>query len=373
MNWEDVHVKPKVAFTIEQCWHEVPGGTAVAGIEMARAVADSGVAELVGVAALHRGPAAAAYQPPIPVRHLGLPRLALYEAWGRLRVPKIERATGPVDVIHATTIVMPPRTRPIALTIHDLAFLENPAHFTRHGLRFFKRNLALALKEADLVLCSSEATRAAAAAAGFGPERLRMVPLGVRATPAPAAEVERVRTSHALERPYVLWTGTVEPRKNLRGLLEAYRSLDVEADLVLVGPKGWNEDLGALIEPLGDRVKALGFVPREDLEPLYAGAGVFVFPSFTEGFGFPVLEAMAQGTPVVTSRGTSTEELGGDAVVLIDPDDPTAIAAGITKVLSDRAFAEELGGRGKERAALFSWDRTGALLGEVYAELAKRG
>lgn len=365
-------MKPRVAYTIEQCWHAVPGGTAVAGIEMARAVTEAGDAELIGVAARHRKPPPEAYRPPIPVRHFGLPRLALYEAWARLRVPKLERASGPVDVIHATTIAVPPRTRPMALTIHDLAFLRYPEHFTAHGLRFFKRNLALALTDADLVLCSSEATRADAAAAGFPPERLRMVPLGVRARPAPASEIELVRGTYGLDRPYILWTGTIEPRKNLRGLLEAFRALDTEADLVLVGPKGWNEDLGALIDPLGDRVKALGFVPPGDLGPLYAGAATFVFPSFAEGFGFPVLEAMAQSTPVVTSRGTSTEEIGGDAVVLIDPEDPGSIAKGLAKVLEDGSFAAELGATGKERAAQFSWDRTGALLAEVYRELSER-
>jgi glycosyltransferase involved in cell wall biosynthesis len=149
--------------------------------------------------------------------------------------------------------------------------------------------------------------------------------------------------------------------------------MDTKADLVLVGPKGWNEDITALIEPLGDRVKPLGFVPAGDLGPLYAGAAVFTFPSFAEGFGFPVIEAMAQGTPVVTSRGTSTEEIGGDAVVLIDPTDPGTIAAGLARVLDDESFAADLGARGKERAAHYTWDRTAALLGEVYQELTKKG
>ena len=366
-------MKPRVAYTIEQCWHTVPGGTAVAGIEMARAVTESDLADLVGVAARHRRPPPEPFVPPIPVRHLALPRIPLYEAWSRLRLPKVERATGPVDVIHATTIAVPPRTRPMALSIHDLAFVRYPEHFTAHGLRFFRRNLRLALADADLVLCSSKAVWADAETAGFSPDRLRMVPLGVRSEVATPAAVDRVRATYWLERPYILWTGTVEPRKNLRGLLEAFRALDAKADLVLVGPKGWNEDLTALIEPLGDRVKPLGFVPAGDLGPLYAGATAFVFPSFAEGFGFPVLEAMTQGTPVVTSRGTSTEEIGGDAVVLVDPTDPGSIAKGLAQVLDEGSFAAELGARGKERATHYSWDRTAELLSEVYEELAKKG
>ena len=363
----------KIAFTLEQCWHEVPGGTAVAGIEMARAVQAIGEVQLIGVAAYHRSLPDPAFSPPIEVRHLKLPRIALYESWARMRVPRVESATGPVNVIHATTIAVPPKSRPIALSIYDLAFLRNPEHFTSHGLSFFKRNLEIALRDADLVLCCSEATRSDARDAGFSPNQLRLVPLGVSFALAGRDEVELVRSKYGLPAKYVLWTGTIEPRKNLKGLLKAFSQLDTDASLVLVGPKGWNEDIESLVAPLEDRVSVLGFVPRRHLEAIYAGATVFCFPSFTEGFGFPVLEAMAQGTPVVTSRGTSTEELGGDAVVLIDPYDPTSIAAGIAKVLGDGSFAGGLGTRGRERAALFSWDKTARLLGEIYTELAEKG
>lgn len=360
----------RVALTLEQCWHRVPGGTAVAAIEMARALAARPDVDPIGVAAFHRGPPPPEWTPPVEVRGLPLPRLALYEAWHRLRRPRVERAAGDVEVIHATSIAIPPRSRPLVVTIHDLLFLRQPEHFTRRGLGFFRRGLRLALTDADLVLCSSHATLSDCLEAGFDEARLRHVPLGVKVAPADPSRVEAVRRSHGLERPYVLWTGTVEPRKNLRGLLEAWRALDRgDVELVLVGPKGWHEDLDALIGKVRTGVKAIGFVPRRDLEALYAGARLFCFPSLLEGFGLPVLEAMAQGTPVITSRGTSTEELAGDAALLVDPGDPSAIADAIAAVLDDPALHAKLSDAGPARAARYSWGNTAELVVSAYREL----
>jgi glycosyltransferase involved in cell wall biosynthesis len=361
--------RPRAAFTIEQCWHRVPGGTAVAGLGMARALAGRGDVDVVGVAARHRHPAPAPWTPPIEVAHLPLPRIALYEAWHYLRTPKVQLATGPVDVVHATANAMPPKSAPIVLTAHDLAWRREPGHYTKRGVRFFERGLALALRDADLVLCPSEATLLDCKEAGFPGERLRLVPLGVEAHPATPADVQRIRTAFGLTRPYVLWVGTIEPRKNLAGLLEAWRAIDGDVELALAGPTGWNEDLSALVARLGVEVRALGFVPADDLGPLYAGAEALCFPSLWEGFGFPVLEAMAQGTPVVTSAGTSTAELAVDAGVLVDPRDPASIARGLESVLSSRELAGSLASRGRQRAAEFTWKRTGELIVDAYKEV----
>ncbi len=357
--------------TLEQCWHRVPGGTAVAALGMARALSLRDELDIVGVAALHRGPPAPPWTPPVEVRHLPLPRAALYEGWHRLRRPTVERATGTVGLIHATSIAIPPKSAPLVVTVHDLAFLKDPSHFTARGMRFFHRGLDLARTQADLVLCSSEATMRDCHEAGFRPHALRHVPLGVDAPQADPASVARVRRHYGLTRPYVLWTGTIEPRKNLPRLLEAFRDLEAEVDLVLVGPKGWKEDLDKLLTDLRERVRVLGFVPHTDLAALYAGAAVFCLPSLLEGFGFPVLEAMAQGTPVVTSRGTSTEELAGSAGVLVDPLDPGDIARGLTWVLTDSSRATELGAEGRAQAAGYSWTRTAALVAGAYGELAE--
>jgi glycosyltransferase involved in cell wall biosynthesis len=365
---------PRVAFTLEQCWHRVPGGTAVAAIELARALREHPAVELIGVAARHRRPAPAQYTPPIAVEQLPLPRLALYEAWHWLRSPRVERATGPVDLVHATSIAIPPKSAPLVVTVHDLAFLHEPSHFTRRGLSFFRRGLELAMRDAGLVICVSHSTLRDCINAGFDPDRLLTIPLGVDMARAKGDDVDRVKKTYGLNRPYVMWTGTIEPRKNLRGVVEAFGALPSKSglDLVLVGPKGWNEDIDALVAPARERIRVLGFVPRADLAPLYAGAAVFCWPSLREGFGFPVLEAMTQGTPVVTSKGTSTEELATGAGVLVNPLDSEEIAAGLRSVLEDDAFAAKLSDAGLGRAAEYSWSRTARLTADAYARVIGR-
>ena len=359
---------PRVAMTFEQFWHRVPGGTAVAAFEMARALLDRDL-DLVGVAARHAQPPPAQWMLPIAIEQLPLPRPLLYESWHRLRRPKVELATGRVDLVHATTIAIPPRSVPLVVTLHDLAWIDNPSHFTARGVSFFRRGFELVRSEADLVICPSRATLEACAQHGIGRDRLRLVPLGVDASPAAEGEIQRVRARYDLKGPYIMWTGTIEPRKNLRALIAAFTALHTDRELVLVGPRGWNEDLDALVGDTRDRVKPLGYVPSADLPPLYAGADVFCFPSLLEGFGFPVLEAMAQGTPVVTSAGTSTEELAAGAGVLVDPKDPESITSGIRSVLEDAGYAEELAGAGRRRAGEYSWARTAGLLLEAYREV----
>lgn len=354
--------------TLEQCWHRVPGGTAVAALGMARHLKEDPALQLVGVAARHPRRPRPEWTPPVEVFELPLPRVLMYESWHRLRRPRVQLATGRVDVIHATTAATPPKSAPLVVTVHDLAWRHDPSHFTARGLSFFRRGLELALEDADVVLCPSTATLEDCAAAGWPRDRLRLVPLGIDVEPAAPDEVAAVRARYGLTRDYVLWTGTIEPRKNLRRLLEAYRSAGRDLDLVLCGPRGWNEDLDSLVEPVRDRVHVLGFVPEADLRSLYAGARVLCWPSLLEGFGFPVLEAMAQGTPVVTSLGTSTEEIGGDAVVLVDPRDSAAIARGIETILDDESLAAKLATAGPARAAEFTWERTARGVRDAYVE-----
>lgn len=368
--WQD-DLRMRAAVTLEQCFHTVPGGTAVAALELVRALEIRGDVELVGVSARHRDPAPEPWLPSIDVRQLWAPRALLYELW-HARLPfaaQVERATGPVDVVHGTAVAFPQAEAPVVMTIHDLAFLDDPSLVTKHGLRFFRRGTALARKHARLVMCSSQATIDDCVAAGFEPDRLRLVPLGVRAVPRDLEDVSRARTKFGLPRPYVMFNGTVEPRKNLRRLLRAFGRLPrQDVDLVLVGPAGWNESLEADLAPLDGRVHVLGFVDRNDLEALLAGAEVFCLPSLKEGFGLPVLEAMSQGAAVVTSRGTSTAEVAGDTALLVDPLDVGAIATAIEELLEDRNLAARLAAAGRLRAATYTWDRTAAATVAVYED-----
>lgn len=364
----------RVAVTVEQCWHRVPGGTATSILGTVGALARRPDIDVIGVAARHGAPPPEPFSPPVEVEQLPLPRLALYEAWHALRWPVVERATGPVDVVHATAVAVPPTRAPLVMTIHDLAFLADPSLVTRHGNRFFRRGTELARRHARLVLVPSEATAAECRAAGFDPDRLRIVPWGVDRRPVSSSDIETVRDRFGLNRPYVLFVGTVEPRKNLGGVIGAVAGLaGRDLDLVIVGPDGWNEDLDERLRALegtGIGVHRLGFLSPRALLPLYAGAGAFCFPSLREGFGMPVLDAMAHGAPVVTSAGTATAEVAGDAGLLVDPLDTSAISEALASVLDDPILADRMRAAGHERAARFTWDRTAELTAAAYAEVA---
>lgn len=369
-----VERRRRVAVTVEQCWHRVPGGTATSTLGTLRALAGRDDLDLVGVAARHGDPPPPAFALPIAVQHLPLPRPLLYETWHALRWPSVERATGPVDVVHATAVAVPPSRAPLVMTIHDLAFFADPTQPTKHGLRFFTRGTELARRHADLVLVPSEATAAECREHGFDPDRLRLVPWGVDVAEVDDDAVARALERRGLRRPYVLFVGTMEPRKNLQGLVEAMALLaGRELDLVLVGPEGWNEDVAALLARLdgtGIGVHALGFLAPDELPPLFAGCDAFCFPSLREGFGMPVLEAMAHGAPVVTSSGTATAEVGGDAALLVEPQDHDAIAKALARILDDPTLADDLRARGRARAAGYTWERTAARTAAAYAEVA---
>jgi glycosyltransferase involved in cell wall biosynthesis len=359
----------RVAYVVESSWHRVPGGTAVAMLALARGLLEAGGVDLVGVAAAHRRPAPAAFALPegMAVGHLPLPRKALYESWHLTRRPAVERVTGPVHLVHATYLAVPPRSAPLVVTVHDLAPLTDPEHFTRRNRRLTEQGIAIARDEADLVCGPSEATLRDCAANGVDPARLRLVPWGVAATASSPEAVAAVRARLGVVRPYLLFAGTLEPRKNLPRLLEAYAEVHdaLDVDLVLAGPAGWGEEVRLPAE-VAARVRPLGFVSRADLDPLYAGATAVVYPSLREGFGLPVLEAMAQGAAVVTSKGTATEEAAGGAAVLVDPRDVTDIARGIAEAVARR---EELAPLALARAATATWGASAAAQLAAYREL----
>ena len=352
----------RVAYTLEQCWHRVPGGTGVAAMRVAEAMAGEGDVTLLGVAGRHKHVPSEPWSPVVPIAHLPVGAPLLYDLWLRRDWPKVERATGPIDVAHATTLIPCATDAPMVVTVHDLAFLHDPSQFTRRGNSIFRRSLDQIRRRADLVLCSSQATMDDCVAAGIPAERLRLVPLGVDVAKVDAAEVARVMALYLLPQRYLLFVGTVEPRKNLRGLVEAVGLLEEPLPLIVVGAEGW----GDIAIPSGGDVRFIGFVPAADLGGLYAGAEVFCYPSEREGYGLPVLEAMAQGTPVVTSRGTATEETAGGAAVLVDPSNPADIARGITEAAARRhALATE----GVARADRATWQETARLTAEAYREL----
>ena len=248
------------------------------------------------------------------------------------------------------------------VTVHDVAFVRTPERFTAHGARVMKAGLERC-RRADLVLCPSAATLGELVELGFDESRIRRVPWGVEAIPVSGADTVRVRSTYDLPEQFVLFVGTVEPRKNVTRLAQATAGLDAHLPLVVAGAPGWGET-----RVDDDGVRFLGFVPPHDLPALYASATVFAYPSLDEGFGMPVAEAMAYGLPVVTSRGAATEETAGGAAVLVDADDVESIREGLVTALDE---APQLATRSRARAAELSWDAAAQATVAAYREVAR--
>lgn len=368
----------RVAMVVEQMWQPVPGGSGTYITNLAHSLRAQGV-KVAGIAARrsHNDPGSSAVGlETMPVRYANLPRPALYESWNRLHSPLAEAILPASDLVHATTWAIPPTRKPLVVTVHDLAFLRNPEHFTKRGNSYFRKSLQRTIKEAQAVIVPSQATADDCYEAGIDPERVHVIPHGVSVQEVSASQIDLFRTAYGLSRPYVLWTGTREPRKNLPGLLHAFSRIAGEfpqLDLVLVGPSGWGDDAveRQLIQAIGtSRVHVLGHLAQDTLQQAYAGARAFVFPSYWEGFGLPVLEAMAHSVPVVTSLGTSTAEVAGDCGILVEPSDPDQIAAGLRRVLGREHDHFALAGY--ERAQAMTWKACAKAHLRVYQQVMEQ-
>jgi len=363
----------EVTMTAEQLWQPVPGGSGTYVVELARGLSRVEGIRTTALVAAHRRRDARDGRVDARVRRAPLPRRLLYPAWNHLGLPRAEWTARRSDVVHATTWAVPPTARPLVVTVHDLAFLRSPEHFTAHGNAFFARALERVRRAADLVVVPSQATADDCLAAGLPQDRIRVVPHGVRVLPATPDEVAAFRQQHDLRRDYVMWCGTVEPRKNLPALLKAYAlasAQGLDADLVLVGPRGWGDPaagLGSSPETDGG-VRYLGRLGEADLHRAYAGARAFCFPSIWEGFGMPVLEAMAHGVPVVTSRGTSMEEIAGGTALLADPHDPEELAQQLLDVCGDAH--DTLATTALAHSRQFTWTAAAEATAAVYREAA---
>jgi len=304
-----------------------------------------------------------------------LPVPLLYDAWTATDWPKIAPRTGDIDLIHLTIPMRPPVEKtPLVATVHDLFALTRPELMTSRGAKLMRTGLENIFDRAKRVMVPSQCVADDCVAAGVDPGRLRVVPWGVTPVELKPESVEEVRERYGLPDRYVLFVGTLEPRKNLTTLIRAMQKLaEPDLALVLVGPSGWGEALGPMsgggTDSLGLNVMQLGFLPEEDLAALERGAVAFCFPSLAEGFGLPVLEAMSAGAAVVTSLGTATAEVAGDGALLIDPLSVTDLAAAIASLLSDTGLAAELRERGQKRSQLFTWQRSAELTQEVYREV----
>ena len=283
------------------------------------------------------------------------------------------------DLVHYTNFLAPIRdSHPYVVTVHDMS-LERLRTLHHIGKRVYTRRLVPHVAErARLIVTNSEFSKwDIVRFLGIPESKIRVTPLGVAPEfrPTQGTEGDRVRRRYGLDRSYFLYVGNIEPRKNLRRLIEAFASIpNTEHVLAIVGNPSFRGSeprklVGSL--GLGERVRFLGYVPRADLPAILGGTTAFVYPSLLEGFGLPVLEAMACGRPVITSGNSGPAEVAADAALLIDPLRVDSIADAMNAVIEDDTLRSDLERRSLDRAARFSWRQTAERTREVYLEAAE--
>ena len=303
----------------------------------------------------------------------------LYRLWYRLRLPvPVQWTTGPLDLFHSPDFVLPPTSGniPTLLTVHDLSFLHYPETFPKALVDYLNRIVPWSVNRATHILADSIATREDLLSLWHIPaEKVTVLYGGVNEQFRPledSKKITAVRQKYGLdERPYVLAVGTVQPRKNYQMLIRAFRpvAMNLSHNLAFAGGKGWlDEGMRSEVERQGlkERVRFTGFVADEDLPALYSGASLLAFPSLYEGFGLPILEAMACGLPCIISNASSLPEVGGDAAIQLPPTNETMWTEEMLGLLTDEGKQAQMIEAGFAQARSFSWNKAARELVQVY-------
>jgi glycosyltransferase involved in cell wall biosynthesis len=334
---------------------------------------------------------------PLPGRLVNprIPDRVLLSAWRRFHWPPVDALIGPVDVFHTSDWVHPPQRRGVSVaTINDLGPLVHPEWYPPDVASIHRCKDQAAAERAALIITISEFTRREFLGAfDVDPGRVRAVPLGVSPAFRPREPGRAAATARrlGLTLPFVLYVGTREPRKNVTGLIDIFgrmRERRPDLALAIVGMRPDREAAyvhgvgrwagqeiaeGIHRRDLGQSVCVVGFVSLPELIDLYSAAAVLVYPTLYEGFGLPVLEAMACGLPVVASDRSALPEVVGDAGILSDPDDPDTFASDAVRVLEDPAMRDRCRTRGLARAARFTWDAMARRTLAIYQEATTCG
>ncbi|MCZ7665776.1 MAG: glycosyltransferase family 4 protein [Chloroflexi bacterium] len=306
----------------------------------------------------------------------------LYRLWYRARLPvPVQWFTGKLDLFHSPDFVLPPvqGSVPTLLTVHDLSFVHYPEVYPQALVNYLNQVVPWSVGRATHILADSAATKADLTAVwNTPPEKITVLYSGVGAAFERVEDEGRItavrQQYHLGDAPYLLSVGTVQPRKNYQMLIQAFAPLAAQwpHHLVIAGGKGWLYDemiAEVTRQGLDGRVHFTGFVADADLPALYSGADLFVMPSVYEGFGIPLLEAMACGVPVLASNVSSLPEVGGETAVLLPPHDPTAWTTAMQRPLKRSPLQKEMTAAGYEQVQKFSWQQAAAQLLTLYHDL----
>lgn len=306
----------------------------------------------------------------------------LYRLWYRARLPlPVQWFTGKLDLFHSPDFVLPPvqGAVPTLLTVHDLSFVHYPQVYPQVLVDYLNRVVPWSVGRATHILADSAATKADLMAVWAVPaEKITVLYSGVGEAFVRVDEAGRItavrQQYHLGDAPYLLTVGTVQPRKNYQMLIQAFAPIAAQwpHQLVIAGGKGWlYDEMMAEVEKQGlnGRVHFTGFVADDDLPALYSGAELFVMPSVYEGFGIPLLEAMACGVPSLASNVSSLPEVGGETAVLLPPHDTAAWTAAIDRLLNSQPLQKEMAEAGYKQVQKFSWQQAAAQLLTLYHDL----
>jgi glycosyltransferase involved in cell wall biosynthesis len=293
--------------------------------------------------------------------------------WQKTNFPTIENFIGPVDIFHSYNWFLPPQKKGKSVaTIFDMTSVAYPQWHQNKTSQLDRLRFNRINQYSDLVIAISEASQK---------DFLKDYPQKKVEVVYPAAkdsfkqkvtkkEIGGLLKKYHLKPDFLLSVATIEPRKNINSLVEAYLSTDINRQLVLVGASGWkNEQLMYLVKKYSDRIKLPGFVSDEELNIFYKAAYCLIYPSFYEGFGIPVLEAMVSGTAVITSKVSSLPEVGGEAVLYINPHQIDSIKQSLLKIDKDKRLRDQLTKKGFKQSQKFSWEKSAQRLNQLYQKL----
>lgn len=305
-------------------------------------------------------------------RHLPFHDIWLARLWHRAQFPiNVEWITGEIDLYHAPDFTLPPTRARSVLTVHDLSFARDPDSAAPTLRAYLDKVVPRSVKRATHIIAVSQATKNDLVELYDTPqEKISVIYEGVDEKFKPTNDASKIKTYGVGDKPYILSVSTIQPRKNFKRLIQAFAQLPTDFELVIAGGKGWMyDDIFAEAEKEGvrGRVRFIGFVPDDDLPALYSHAAMFAYPSLYEGFGLPLLEAMACGTPTLASNVSCLPEVAGGAAVTASPYDVDSLAEGLKHTLVNR---DELIQKGFARASQFKWEAAARQLIDLYESLA---